>query len=294
MKELSQKISKSNYTFQKKGHKHQFSFNSGVQDSIATACNELGKLAEDPTDKSAWSKADACLDEGEKTLKKRQKHILITDQSDHGWGAVRHYEADPLVDNSDDEKEIKKANKAAQKEAEKAGYTSAKKRCGGGQGRFRNRHPQWMEQPGPSYRREVYQPPPPPLMGQYQFQNRPPPQYCNRLLVLGPCFSCGAYGHLAASCGAKECPYPLNQPVVSSGADVSEFIDQSTCGVCVDNVAAGSARGIECVDEATTKVSEHVTNGESVDSTEGNGMYDLHELESCSMHEVECSAVHNV
>ena len=152
-----------------------------------------------------------------------------------------------------------------------------------------------MEQPRPSYRREVYQPPPPsPLMGQYQFQNRPPPQYLNRPRVLGPCFSCGAYGHLAASCGAKERPYPLNQPVVSSAADVSEFIHQSTCGVCVDNVAAGSARGIECVDEATTKVSEHVTNGESVDSTEGNGMYDLHEFESCSMHEVECSATYNV
>ena len=75
---------------------------------------------------------------------------------------------------------------------------------------------------------------------------------------------------------------------------MSEFIHQSTCGVCVDNVAAGSARGIECVDEAATKVSEHVTNGESVDSTEGNGMYDLHELESCNMHEVECSATHYV
>ena len=84
-KELSQKISKSNYTFQKKGHEHQFNFNSGVQDSIATARNELGKLAEDPMDKSAWSKADACLDEGEKALKKRQKHILIADRSDHGW-----------------------------------------------------------------------------------------------------------------------------------------------------------------------------------------------------------------
>ena len=103
-KELSQKISKSNYTFQKKGHEHQFNFNSGVQETIASARSKLGKLAEDPTDKSAWSKADACLDESEKALQKRQKHILIADRSDYGWGAVRHYEADPLADNSDDEK----------------------------------------------------------------------------------------------------------------------------------------------------------------------------------------------
>jgi len=36
-KELAQKISKSSYTFQKKGHEHPFKFNSGVQESIASA-----------------------------------------------------------------------------------------------------------------------------------------------------------------------------------------------------------------------------------------------------------------
>ena len=67
-----------------------------------------------------------------------------------------------------------------------------------------------------------------------QFQS---PQYRSKPRVLGPCFSCGGYGHLASSCGAKERPYPLCNPlynplcqlVVSSAADVFECM--STCVV---------------------------------------------------------------
>jgi len=140
-KELSQKIFKSLYTFQKKGHEHQFIFNSKVQETIASARSELGKLEEDPTDKSTWSKADVCLDEGKKALQKRQKHILIADRSDYGWRAIRHYEVDPLAEDSNDETGIKKATKAAQKEAEKASYAPARKWRAGGQGGFRKRCP---------------------------------------------------------------------------------------------------------------------------------------------------------
>ena len=64
------------------GHEHQFNFNSGVQESIASACNELEKLMSDPSDKDALSKAEACLDEGSKALLKRQKHIMIADGLD--------------------------------------------------------------------------------------------------------------------------------------------------------------------------------------------------------------------
>ena len=284
-KDLAQKISKSNYTFQKKGHEHQFHFNSGVQETIATARSELEKLAMDPSDKDALSKVDACLDEGTKALQKRQKHIMIADTSD--WGAVRHYEADLLADNSDDEKRIKRAKKASKKEAESAGYTSAppRKRRGGGQGGYRRRRPQWVDQPGPS-RRDAYQPPPLMAMGpQYQYRS-PMGQYPNvqnrnnRPRVLGPCFSCGAYGHLAASCGAKDRQYPWYQPVVSSAADVFNFVDQSDCGTCVngtaagstkqstsgtcvDSLAAGTADHKKCVDSLASKTAKHK---ESVDS----------------------------
>ena len=42
--ELAQKISKSFYQFQCKKHERQFNFNSSVQESVATARNELAKM----------------------------------------------------------------------------------------------------------------------------------------------------------------------------------------------------------------------------------------------------------
>ena len=64
---------------------------------------------------------DACLDEGAKALHTRQKHIMIADSSD--WDAVRHCEADPLADDSDNEKRIERAKKAFKKEADAASYS---------------------------------------------------------------------------------------------------------------------------------------------------------------------------
>jgi len=75
------------------------------------ARSKLEKLVLDLSDKDALSKVNACLDEGKKSLTKRQKHIMIADGLD--WGAVRHYKADPLADNSDNKKRIKRARKAS-------------------------------------------------------------------------------------------------------------------------------------------------------------------------------------
>ena len=43
-KELAQRITKSSYQFQRKGHEKHFNFNSGVQESIAAARSELAKM----------------------------------------------------------------------------------------------------------------------------------------------------------------------------------------------------------------------------------------------------------
>ena len=171
-KELSQKIAKSGYTFQRKGHEHQYNFNTGVQENIASARNELVKLTSNPSNKDALARVDACLDEGAKALHTRQKHIMIADSSD--WGAVRHYEADPLADDSDDEKRIKRAKKASKKEADAASYPR-KHRGGpqGGGGIYRKKCPQWVDQSGSSFRRDVYQLPPLMVMGP-QYQQRFP------------------------------------------------------------------------------------------------------------------------
>ena len=74
--ELAQRISKSSYQFQWKGHERQFHFNSSVQESIATARNELAKMVPaGEKEREALKKATDSLDEGAKALATRQKHI---------------------------------------------------------------------------------------------------------------------------------------------------------------------------------------------------------------------------
>ena len=48
----------------------------------------------------------------------RQKLIKVADRSEFGWGAAHHYQADPLADDSDDEKELRRADKAARHDFE--------------------------------------------------------------------------------------------------------------------------------------------------------------------------------
>ena len=72
-KELAQKITKSSYQFQRKGHERQFNFNSGVQESIAAAQSELAKVTPaSDTERETLKKVTASLDEGAKPLATRQ------------------------------------------------------------------------------------------------------------------------------------------------------------------------------------------------------------------------------
>ena len=217
--DLAQKISQSSYQFKRKGNEVQFNFNAGVEESISSARRELKKIT--PTgeeQKEALKKVDVYLDEGMKTLEKRQKHIKVADRSDFGWSTVEHYDSHPLADNSDDEKRLEKAEKEAERAANK-------RKRGGGAGAKRKRS--WNDTGGPSARREpqpVQTVAPPPLLPQGQYKPR----------VLGPCFSCGAFGHLAKTC-PKKAMYPFSQPVVSS-AEVSCCVTESAKSQSVDSV----------------------------------------------------------
>ena len=95
--------------------------------------------------KEALKKADVFLDEGMKSLEKRQKHIKLADRSDYGWSTVEHYDSHPLADDSDDEKRLEKA----EREAKRAANT---RKRGGGAGAKRKRS--WNDTGGPSGRRE--------------------------------------------------------------------------------------------------------------------------------------------
>jgi len=70
------------YQFKKKAHEIQFTFNSGTEESVTAAKNELSKIAStDDQDKEAIKKAEMLLDEGLKSLEKCQKHIKVADRS---------------------------------------------------------------------------------------------------------------------------------------------------------------------------------------------------------------------
>ena len=119
-KELAQKITRSLYQFKRKAHKIQFNLNSEIEESIGAAKKELLKLTtNNEQDKGVMKKAETFLDEGLKTLEKRQKHIRVADRSEFGWATVEHYESHPLAADSDNEKRLEKAEKEAERAATK-------------------------------------------------------------------------------------------------------------------------------------------------------------------------------
>ena len=120
LQDLAAKINKSSYQFCRKGNEVQYNFNSTVEDTITSAKQELARVK--PTEKGqheALKKAEAHLDEGKKALEKFQKHIMAADRSDYSWATVQHYDAHPLAVDSDDEKRLEKAEKEAERLANK-------------------------------------------------------------------------------------------------------------------------------------------------------------------------------
>ena len=102
----------------------------------------------------------------------------MADRSEFGWATVEHYESHPLAADSDDEKRLEKAEKEAERAANKrrrggSGAAAGIKKKTGPSGVGTGSRPR--ESPQAAV--------PPPLMP--QAPARPP-----RFTVLGPCFSC--------------------------------------------------------------------------------------------------------
>ena len=107
--ELSQKITRSNYQFKRKGNEIQYTFNSRVEESISAAKKELKKIKPgSDEDKESLQKASNSLDEGIKAIEKRQKHIKVADSSEFGWTTVQHYDCNLLAESAEDKKCSKK------------------------------------------------------------------------------------------------------------------------------------------------------------------------------------------
>ena len=120
----------------------------------------------------------------------------------------------------------------------------------------------------------------------------PPSQ--GRPRVLGLCWCCGAYGHLAVTCTAKEKLYPFCQPVVSS-AEPAPVLFASN--VSVDEAIDMSAEGQKGVNGPLTRVSDCVmceNQAKAFDkfdikrSGEGSVTSDLDPGEITKFWEIEC------
>ena len=183
------------YTFRKKGHEKQWRFNKAVYSHIDNALDELEKLPPATDDKTAKIVENVReeLTQGREEIANRQKKIKMADRSEYSWGMVEAYERDELADDSADEKRMEKAEKEAERSAVKRKKTK------------RSRVPSSSRQDGPDQKRQPLWEP----LERPAVPARLPPQHSSRQKTLGPCWSCGKFGHLAAGCPQTSKWYPL-------------------------------------------------------------------------------------
>ena len=176
------------HKFRFAGNEDQFLFNERLEDCLDEVGGELEKASSAgvPSSKSseALKKAAAAVREGSQLLELRQKHIKLADRSEHGWKVVKEYETDDLARDSDDEKRIIRAEKAAEKKV-----VSLKKKSRGGKTPARTQT--WL-----SYRQQSFP----------QSQRPQYPRYAPSTSgaapsrPVGPCHACHEFGHLRNSC----------------------------------------------------------------------------------------------
>lgn len=168
------------YAYKRKGNEEQASFNEKVEDAIVAAQTEL----ENPTMTGAVGRAMKSIEEGLALLSERRKLIKLADRSEHGWGVVAEYTADELAEDSEDEKRIFKAEKAAERKSVKRRRAAAP--------------------PRPKIRAQSsVVPVTGSTVGPLQHRRSMPISYAQAVRPpkpLGPCFVCGEMGHLKNFC----------------------------------------------------------------------------------------------
>ena len=101
------KIQKSASEFKFKGNGKQFEF---INAKLQSLLSRIKANADDP------SQVNTLVQDAEQFIRKGQKLIKIADRSKDGWLVVQEYESDDLTSNSEDEKRLKKAKNAAEKQ----------------------------------------------------------------------------------------------------------------------------------------------------------------------------------
>ena len=193
------------YTF-KKGNEIQSAFIEKVTEQVASATARMERVtAADESGAAHLARAKEDLEEGIKLLSRRQKMIKFADRSDLGWAVVEEYEDDALALNSEDERKMEKAKRAAERKV-------AKKR--------KLKKSKTREE---AAKKGGLRPSMEPVMA---FAPVKPPM-APKLMVPKPsggCFHCGDLGHFRRECpkALASVPYPLSN--VSEGLMAGDSI----------------------------------------------------------------------
>ena len=98
MREIKKLKHSEPHKFKRKANEDLYKFNLKLGETLVNA--------KSAAQNSQLQKVKSELDEGEKLLLERQKHILLADKSESGWFTVEEYKKHDLAEDSDDERRI--------------------------------------------------------------------------------------------------------------------------------------------------------------------------------------------
>lgn len=203
--------------FKRRGNEIQFSFNEQVAEKMETVdeeLNKLGSVASSSAGATALDKAKEAVKEGTELLQKRQKLIKLADRSEYGWDLVKEYESDELAADSDDEKKILKAEKAAEKRLAKKKAVAASAR-GGSKNRYAvQKSDDWRSTGLRAGGAGPQQSWPTAFKSNFSPGVSNSSTMSNGLRRAGPCHNCGEFGHWKNACrnpkpGLSNTKYPF-------------------------------------------------------------------------------------
>ena len=192
MREIKKLKRSEPHKFKLKANEDQYRFNLKLGETLVNA--------KSAAQNSQLEKVKSELDEGEKLLLERQKHILLADKSESDWFTVEEYKKHDLAEDSDDERRIFSAERRARASLS----TLRKKRSSSFAA---SRRSSLVRPSAPATSSASFQQ----LL--QVIQSLVPVSFTVRRPNMGSCFACGKPGHWLSTCPAmaKQQPPPASK-----------------------------------------------------------------------------------